>query len=261
MRHKLTTYIVNNPPGQPSTAGGGGGGKGKKRKNQRCNNSHTESPTSLHKDADDNTKSGSDDADEEEWSVDTSEDVVKARMEKMTDDISTLTMHSDLEKTSAERGIISAGGVSRLANDLSTVKAEAERLDMFDKATGILAELLFDKDIPSSCNHPELMAKVPHILKALYDSDLVEEEVFFEWHTKHYAKEEQIIAAEVATKMRSIATPVIEWLRSAEEESSSDEDEVEVVYSDKQKSSGSGIMVQEEAAKEENIDDIDIEAI
>ena len=23
MRHKLTTYIVNNPPGQPSTAGGG----------------------------------------------------------------------------------------------------------------------------------------------------------------------------------------------------------------------------------------------
>ena len=38
----------------------------------------------------------------------------------------------------------------------------------------------------------------------------------------------QIIAAELATKIRSIATPVIEWLRSAEEESSSDEDEVKV---------------------------------
>ena len=37
----------------------------------------------------------------------------------------------------------------------------------------------------------------------------------------------QIIPAEVATKIRSNATPVIEWLRSAEEESSS-EDEVEV---------------------------------
>jgi len=38
----------------------------------------------------------------------------------------------------------------------------------------------------------------------------------------------QIISAEVATKIRSNAKPVIEWLRSAEEESSSDEDEVEV---------------------------------
>ena len=43
------------------------------------------------------------DVDEEEWSVDTSEDAVKARMEKMTNGVATLTMHSDLEKTSAER--------------------------------------------------------------------------------------------------------------------------------------------------------------
>ena len=44
-----------------------------------------------------------DDGDEEEWSVDTSEDAVKARMEKMSNGVATLTMHSDLEKTSAER--------------------------------------------------------------------------------------------------------------------------------------------------------------
>ena len=37
----------------------------------------------------------------------------------------------------------------------------------------------------------------------------------------------QIIPTEVATKIRSSAQPVIEWLRNAEEESSSD-DEVEV---------------------------------
>lgn len=37
----------------------------------------------------------------------------------------------------------------------------------------------------------------------------------------------QIIATEVATKIRSNTTPVIEWLRSAEEESSSDEVEVQ----------------------------------
>ena len=97
------------------------------------------------------------------------------------------------------------------------MKAEAERLDMFDKAAGILAELLFDKDILNqitlyrpiflqfvydktkaqrhlleavegmiATDHPELMSKVPHILKALYDADLVEEEAFFDWHGKVY---------------------------------------------------------------------------
>ena len=37
----------------------------------------------------------------------------------------------------------------------------------------------------------------------------------------------QLIPTEVATKIRSNAEPIIEWLRNAEEESSSD-DEVEV---------------------------------
>ena len=32
--------------------------------------------------------------------------------------------------------------------------------------------------------HPELMAKVPHILKAFYDSDIVEEESLLEWADK-----------------------------------------------------------------------------
>jgi len=32
--------------------------------------------------------------------------------------------------------------------------------------------------------YPELMAKVPHILKAFYDSDIVEEESLLEWADK-----------------------------------------------------------------------------
>lgn len=60
-------------------------------------NALQEGKSTVNKDAKDN------DADEEEWSVDTSEDAVKARMEKMSNGVATLTIHSDLEKTSAER--------------------------------------------------------------------------------------------------------------------------------------------------------------
>ena len=38
----------------------------------------------------------------------------------------------------------------------------------------------------------------------------------------------QLVSPEVATKIRSSAEPVIEWLRTAEEESSDDDDGVEV---------------------------------
>lgn len=41
----------------------------------------------------------------------------------------------------------------------------------------------------------------------------------------------QLISTEVASKIRSNAEPIIQWLRDAEEESSSDEDdEVEVLW-------------------------------
>ena len=32
--------------------------------------------------------------------------------------------------------------------------------------------------------YPQLMSKVPHILKAFYDCDILEEEVILEWHEK-----------------------------------------------------------------------------
>jgi len=40
-------------------------------------------------------------------------------------------------------------------------------------------EILVGKSYPD-----QLMSKVPHILKSLYDNDLVEEEVFLQWGPK-----------------------------------------------------------------------------
>ena len=58
---------------------------------------------------------------------------------------------------------------------------------------------------------PALMARVPHILKALYEHDVIEEEVLFEWADKPSDKH---ISRDVAEGIRAKAAPFITWLRS-----------------------------------------------
>ena len=123
---------------------------------------------------------------DEEWSVDTSAEAVKARMEDLSSQATNLALTSDLEKSSSERvnmffkfaevatPLKKDGGYLFLSLSLSysflpfslpskdmkkhegpakmvgcaqKLKAEAERLDVMDKAAGVIAELLFDKNI------------------------------------------------------------------------------------------------------------------
>ena len=93
---------------------------------------------------------------EEEWSVDTSEAAIKARMEKLSDQASALTLNKDLERPQGERvnmfytfveDIKLKGGVAAVAGALTKIKAEAERLDVMDLAAGILAELLYTEKL------------------------------------------------------------------------------------------------------------------
>lgn len=67
-----------------------------------------------------------------------------------------LTLNDDLEKSPKERldlfykfvaACKKAGGVPSIARDLVKIKAEAERLDVMEKAPGILAELIYSKNL------------------------------------------------------------------------------------------------------------------
>ena len=49
------------------------------------------------------SKQDSDDDDDEDWSVDTSEAAVKARLENLTDGANALTLNDDLEKSVTDR--------------------------------------------------------------------------------------------------------------------------------------------------------------
>lgn len=65
-----------------------------------------------------------------------------------------------------------------------------------------------------------LIPKVAHILKALYDSDIAEEEAILDWARKKSSKKDN------SNEIRAKAEPFIKWLAEAEEEDeSTDEDD------------------------------------
>lgn len=77
----------------------------------------------------------------------------------------------------------------------------------------------------------ELSRKFPVLLKLLYDEDLVEEEVFYEWEEdrvrNEYSADESMISTETLESLKEAAAPFINWLREADEEESSGEDDDE----------------------------------
>lgn len=70
------------------------------------------------------------------------------------------------------------------------------------------------------------------------------------------------VSKDIAKQIRDRAAPFIEWLKSAEEESSGeDEDEVEIVYSDRQTGPAKIIKEMPQQNQEEEGGEIDIDAI
>merc|ERR1711902_23958 len=146
------------------------------------------------------------------------------------------------------------------------VAAEAERLEIKNKAPVVLCELLFndkmfkEKQINKYAKlllrftheNPKgqkyliggiektvesfeaaLLPKVPHIFKELFEEDVLEEEVILEWAKKVSKKN---VSKELAQKIHDKAAHFIKWLQEAEEETSESEDDgVEIEYDERAK--------------------------
>lgn len=112
-------------------------------------------------------------------------------------------------------------------------------------------EMLVGKSFPD-----ELMPKAAHILKALYDKDLLEEEIILNWGEKVSKK---YVSKETASQIHDKAAPFVKWLKEAEEEESSDEeDDVEIEYDNK----AAQLKVETtQPVASDNEDDFDIDAI
>lgn len=291
----------------PAAAACGKKGKRKSRDERKGEANAQQNGDEAQQESDHQDDDWGDDPDDD-WAEDTSEDAKARRMEALTSGAKGLMLDDDLEKSEQERVDIFYNFVKGRRDgslDPREVVGEAERLEVRDKAPLVLCELLFDDQMLSQVAHHRLLLlrfthgnqraqryllggveqvvrehsaallpRVPHILKALYDSDVLEEEVLLDWSKKVSKK---YVNKEVAQEIHERAKPFIKWLQEAEEEESSsggedgsEDENVEVVYSDRHISSSIQEMkeqpkpqpkpaVGQQQPRDE--DDIDIDAI
>lgn len=235
MRHKLTTFILKNPPDQDPAATPTKQTKKDKKNKKAVNGEKKDDRSSPEANAQEQmaaqratggeltappvveTSKNEDD----DWGEDFSEEAVKKRMEELSDAAKQMAFTDDLEKTQEERlnmfyKFVELKRETFAGGGDKEVVAEAERLEIKDKAPLILVEALFDvkvltqlkqhrnlllrfchentkaqkyllggiEQLVGNVHKEELLPKVPHILKALYDLDIVDEEVLLDWDKK-----------------------------------------------------------------------------
>lgn len=325
VQHELNTFILKNPPNiNPATQGASlTEGKRSKRSNKKADGDVSTNGDQSHDSSEfENSKlsvscastgvksggliifptfqvtnSNEDDDDDGNWTADVSAEAVRARMQDLTDGAKNITISEDTEKTEKERIDIFYDYVKKRRDigDLNSVQShmelhnEANRLEVHQKATLILAELLFSANIivevkkhrnlllrfthddPKAQKYliggvelilalhaEKLMEKAAGIFKMFYDLDLLEEKVLVEWGSKVSKK---YVSKEVAAQIHEKATPFIKWLQEAEEESEdSEDDEVEIGFDDRAKVD-SLKSVDKPAAAKKPVDDDDDEEL
>ncbi|KAJ3098100.1 hypothetical protein HDU97_004325 [Phlyctochytrium planicorne] len=200
------------------------------------------------------------DDEDDDWAQDTSEAAVRARMSALAvggavEKIAKGSVDDDDEDGGDDPLEQFAEFATANVGDEAAIIAKAKELDVRDdKACAVLVQVLFTANIlaekqiekrakllchfikSEKCQkgllggverlvavvYPELMAKVPVILKAFYDTDLVEEEVILAWGDKASKK---YVDKKVAKEIRAKAEPFLKWLKEAEDESDSEEED------------------------------------
>ncbi|KAB0389179.1 hypothetical protein E2I00_001952, partial [Balaenoptera physalus] len=296
--HKLCTFILKNPPENSDSGTGKKekekkNRKGKDKENGSVSSSETPPPPPPPNEI--SPPHAVEEEEDDDWGEDTTEEAQRRRMDEISDHAKVLTLSDDLERTVEERVNILFDFVKKkkeegvIDSSDKEIVAEAERLDVKAMGPLVLTEVLFNEKIREqikkyrrhflrfchnnkkaqryllhglecvvAMHQAQLISKIPHILKEMYDADLLEEEVIISWSEKASKK---YVSKELAKEIRVKAEPFIKWLKEAEEESSGGEDDdedenIEVVYSK------TASVPKVEAVKSDNKDDdIDIDAI
>ena len=188
--------------------------------------------------------------DDNDWAADTSASAVAARMKD-------LAVSGAVGKL-MDKEPVESDAINKFAEELSSKWKEMSDDEIYnlatehgikeDKAITVLVQIIFDEKILSDkqiqqkvqllqkfcknekCQkgliggmerlagviHRSLLPRVSLIFKDLYFNDLVEEEVFLAWAEK---LSKRYVEKKVAKELKEMASPFIQWLETAEEES------------------------------------------
>ncbi|CAE6346539.1 unnamed protein product [Rhizoctonia solani] len=253
MRHKLTTFIIKNPPkkakkdkkpkGEAKDKEGGSAedeaedGASDDEFTKKLKAEAAELPT-----AEQAARGGAD----EDWSLDTSEAAVKARQKQMAGmAIADSDEDADGADPYSELAVWLEGNRSSSATDIYK-KIEDLGIERKHKTAEILGRALFTENIEKEIStygallvkvvtsekhqksllggierfvgveHPNLIPAVPKILMAFYQADILEEEVITQWGT-HVSK--KYVDRDVSKRVRKAADPFVKWLAEADDAS------------------------------------------
>jgi len=297
--HKLTTYIAKNPPDAdnknevaPETKTKGGKSK-KDKKNAHASgtrDSDEGSPNEGKTNGSSKNGGGGGGDDEDDENEDWGDDLSPAVAELDTQ-IKGMIQTDDLDKPLSERcdqfnRLIEKRKKEQKLQNLETIKdlvAEAERLEIMEKAPFVVAQCLFTENILKEIdeykllltklctknvkgqkyllhaiealigNHEEFRTKIfnkktmSKILLKFYDDDIIEEDTFYTWHEK---ASKRFTDKATSKEIREMANDFIQWLRTAEESSDEedDEDKLPEPQIDFTHTAGSNIEVKVESA-------------
>lgn len=257
-KHKLSTYIAKNPPKVNINYE-----KAEKKAIEKVDKA------AENNDSIDNGKGSSNDDEEDDWEPEPVENLDKldARIGRLvidkdldkTEEQRLDMLHNFFVNAKEKNELTDAPHQALLVN-------EAQRLELKQKAALLLANVIFDENILAEKQIPKnrslllrfvledkkaqryllggieqviakhenlLMAKSAHVIKALYDNDICEEEALLNWGDKPSSK---YVSKSLARKIIENAQPVLTWLREAEEESEDDSDD-EINFDNEKKES------------------------
>lgn len=254
MRHKLTTFIVKNPPKKAKKDKKAKGDKDAKDKENGSaeeegeeGGSDDEFTKKLKADAaelptaEQAARGGAD----EDWALDTSEAAVKARQKMAGLNLGDSEEEAEGADPYSELAVWLEGnresGPAEIFKKIQDLGIEKKH-----RSAEILGRALFseniEKEVPTyrpllakivvgekhqksflggierfvGVEHPSLIPAVPKILMALYQAEILDEEVVVQWGT-HVSK--KYVDRDVSKRVRKAADPFIKWLAEADDES------------------------------------------